>query len=323
MKPIDYIHRCIELAAHGKGWVNPNPLVGCVIVHNDKIIAEGWHKAFGQAHAERMAIDDYLLKGGDSEVLKDSDLYVSLEPCSHFGKTPPCADLLVHYQFRKVYVALLDPNPLVSGMGIQRLRDSGIEVEMGLAIEEARLQNRFFLCYHEKKRPFIVLKWAESSDGFIAPLSRERTAISGLESQKYVHALRQECSAILVGRTTMIGDNPQLTDRYFGGPQPVKFVLTSLAEKGPIDDFQVVQSAEELIEKCLEQGLNSVLIEGGLQTLNHFLSKELVDEIHLLRSKSMLLTSGIEGPKFNSSQFEKGLISENDNDFITVYRRIY
>lgn len=323
MKPIDYIHRCIELAAHGKGWVNPNPLVGCVIVHNDKIIAEGWHKAFGQAHAERMAIEEYLLNGGDSEVLKDSHLYVTLEPCSHFGKTPPCADLLVQYQFRKVYVAILDPNPLVSGMGIQRLRDSGIEVEMGMAVAEARLQNRFFLCYHEKKRPFIVLKWAESSDGFIAPLSRERTAISGLESQKYVHALRQECSAILVGRTTMIGDKPQLTDRYFGGPQPVKFVLTSLVENGPIDGFQVVQSAEELIEKCLELGLNSVLIEGGLQTLNHFLSRGLVDEIHRLRSKSMVLTSGIEGPKFNTSQFEKGLTSENDSDFITVYRRIY
>lgn len=323
MKPIDYIRRCIELAALGKGWVNPNPLVGCVIVHNDKIIAEGWHKAFGQAHAERMAIDEYLLNGGDSEVLKDSDLYVSLEPCSHFGKTPPCADLLVKYQFRKVYVALLDPNPLVSGMGIQRLRDSGIEVEMGMAIEEARFQNRFFLCYHEKKRPFIVLKWAESSDGFIAPQSRERTAISGLESQKYVHALRQECSAILVGRTTMLGDQPQLTDRYFGGPQPVKFVLTSLTEKGPIDGFQVVQSAEELIEKCLEQGLNSVLIEGGQQTLNYFLSSGFVDEIHLLRSKSMVLTSGIEGPKFNTSKFEKGLTSENDSDFITVYRRIY
>lgn len=323
MKPIDYIRRCIELAAQGKGWVNPNPLVGCVIVHEDKIISEGWHQGYGQAHAERMAIDEYLSAGNDAEIFKECDVYVSLEPCSHFGKTPPCADLLVKHQFKKVFVSLLDPNILVSGSGIEKLRQAGISVEVGIGEALARSQNRFFLSFHEKKRPYFILKWAESSDGFIAPESRFRTAISGVESQKYVHALRQECSAILVGRTTLLGDNPLLTDRFFGGPQPVKFVFSSSWNGDLDEDFQRVENVQQLIKICMEQGLNSVLVEGGQQTLEYFLATGLVDEVHKIQSKSMALGVGITGPQFESAALGLDKVShtENESDFITVYKR--
>lgn len=324
MKPIDYIRRCIDLAAQAKGWVNPNPLVGCVIVHGDEIISEGWHRGYGQAHAERMAINEYLSAGNDSEIFKECDLYVSLEPCSHFGKTPPCADLLVKHRFKRVFVSMLDPNILVAGSGIEKLKQAGISVEVGIGEMLARSQNRFFLCFHEKKRPYIILKWAETSDGFIAPESRTRTAISGVESQKYVHALRQECSAILVGRTTLLGDNPQLTDRYFGGPQPVKFVLSSAWSGDLDDDFQKVENIQQLIKICMEDGLNSVLVEGGLQTLEYFLANGLVDEVHKIQSKSMALGVGIKGPQFDHDLLSLEIVSytENESDFITVYNRI-
>lgn len=295
-----------------------------MIVHRGKIIAEGWHKAYGQAHAERMAINAYLESGGNAEIFKECDIYVSLEPCSHYGKTPPCADLLVKYSFPKAYIAQLDPNILVSGKGIQRLINSGMEVEIGFLEQEVRLQNRFFLCYHEKKRPYIILKWAETADGFIAPESRERTFISGSESQRYVHALRQECSAILVGRATFEGDKPQLTDRFFGGPQPLKFILsTNLENEVNPTDFQVVLNANHLIETCLLQSLNSVLVEGGLQTLNHFLAEKLVDEVHVIKSKNKFLSEGVKSPALDIHDLglEKVLESENEDDLIFVYRR--
>jgi diaminohydroxyphosphoribosylaminopyrimidine deaminase/5-amino-6-(5-phosphoribosylamino)uracil reductase len=303
--------------------VNPNPLVGCVIVHDGKIISEGWHKGFGQAHAERMAIDEYLSAGNDAGIFKECEVYVSLEPCSHFGKTPPCADLLVKHQFKRVFVSMLDPNILVAGSGIEKLKQAGISVEVGIGEALARLQNRFFLCYHEKKRPYIILKWAETQDGFIAPESRIRTAISGVDSQKYVHALRQECSAILVGRSTLLGDNPQLTDRYFGGPQPSKFVFSSSWSGDLNDDFQRVENVQQLIQICMEQGLNSVLIEGGLQTLEYFLATGFVDEVHKIQSKTMSLKSGICSPHFESVQLGLEVVSqtENESDFITVFRR--
>jgi len=323
LKPIDYIHRCIELAAQGKGWVNPNPLVGCVIVHDGKIIAEGWHKAFGQPHAEKMAIDGFLLNGGNPELLAESELYVSLEPCSHFGKTPPCADLVVKYGFKKVYVSLLDPNKLVAGKGIEKLNNAGIVVEVGLGKELAIKQNRFFLSFHEKNRPYIILKWAETLDGFIAPESRERLSISGLESQKYVHALRQECSAILVGSTTWIVDKPELTDRYFGGPQPVKFVLSSKNNVEEFIDFHWVNTTGDLVEKCMNLGLNSVLVEGGSKTLNTFISDGLFDEVHIIKSKIKALEKGIKGPEFNLKIVKDFTMNsiENPNDVIEVYKR--
>lgn len=308
--------------------MNPNPLVGCVIVHQGEVISEGWHKAYGESHAERMAIDTYLDAGGNADIFKECDIYVSLEPCSHHGKTPPCADLLVKHGFRKVFIAQLDPNVLVSGKGIQRLRDSGMEVEVGFLQVETRLQNRFFLCYHEKKRPYVILKWAETADGFIAPLSRERMSISGHESQKYVHALRQECSAILVGRSTFEGDKPQLTDRFFGGPQPAKFVLSASTDneesfEGYLDGFQLVSNGNQLVQQCMERGLNSVLVEGGLQTLNHFLTESLVDEIHVIKSKKRVLSTGIMSPEFHLDDLglQSVLITENVDDLIFVYRR--
>ncbi len=217
-----FMKRCLELAFKGNGWAQPNPLVGSVIVHNQQIIAEGFHRKFGENHAERMAI----LSLENKELLKQSTLYVSLEPCSHFGKTPPCSDLIIEYQIPKVVVGMLDPNPVVNGNGIKRLKEHGIEVVENVLTDSCRYLNRKFIVNQTQKRPFITLKWAESKDGFYAPSPKRIQKITGSTAQKFTHRLRQSHQAILVGIGTWALDQPQLNDRYFGGPQPVKLVMT-------------------------------------------------------------------------------------------------
>jgi diaminohydroxyphosphoribosylaminopyrimidine deaminase / 5-amino-6-(5-phosphoribosylamino)uracil reductase len=217
-----FMNRCLELAFQGSGWAQPNPLVGSVIVHNQQIIAEGYHRKFGENHAERMAI----LSLENKDILKDCTLYVSLEPCSHFGKTPPCSDLIIEYQIPKVVVGMLDPNPIVNGNGIKRLKEHGIEVVENLLTDSCSYLNRKFIINQTQKRPFITLKWAESKDGFYAPIPKKLQKITGSTAQKFTHRLRQSHQAILVGIGTWKLDQPQLNDRYFGGPQPVKLVMT-------------------------------------------------------------------------------------------------
>lgn len=217
-----FMKRCLELAFKGNGWAQPNPLVGSVIVHNQQIIAEGFHRKYGENHAERMAI----LSLENKELFKQSTLYVSLEPCSHFGKTPPCSDLIIEYQIPKVVVGMLDPNPVVNGNGIKRLKEHGIEVVENVLTDSCSYLNRKFIINQTQKRPFITLKWAESKDGFYAPIPKKLQKITGSTAQKFTHRLRQSHQAILVGIGTWKLDQPQLNDRYFGGPQPVKLVMT-------------------------------------------------------------------------------------------------
>ncbi len=306
------------MAENGRGFVNPNPLVGSLIVYNNQILAEGWHKGYGLAHAERMAID--LVQ--NKELLKDSTLYVTLEPCSHFGKTPPCANYILEHHIPEVVVSVYDPNPLVSGKGIQLLKENGVKVTVGLGREQAAHQNRYFLTFHSQKRPFIHLKWAESADGFVAHLPKQRTQISGEEAYRNTHKLRQSMSAVLVGVGTWQIDQPQLTDRVFGGPQPIRIVLDPLnsgdysnAISASVKTWVINQHKTELkgncewisVEDCANsldglmnvlcsRNINSLLVEGGANTLNRFLSHNLYDEITVYKSKMLNLTNGLRAP---------------------------
>ena len=215
------MRRALELAENGRGQVSPNPLVGCVIEHHGKIIGEGWHQKYGEAHAEVNAVNSVK----DKSLLKEACVYVSLEPCAHFGKTPPCADLLVENQVKKVVICNTDPNPLVAGKGIVKLREAGIEVETGILEKEGLELNKRFFHYLEKKRPYIILKWAETADGFIARKNFDSKWISNTLSRKLVHKWRTEEDAILVGTNTALYDNPQLNARDWTGNNPVRIVI--------------------------------------------------------------------------------------------------
>ena len=216
-----FMQRALQLARLSAVTVSPNPMVGCVIVHNGKIIGEGYHQKYGDAHAEVNAVNAV----SDKSLLSESTVYVTLEPCSHFGKTPPCADLLIKHKFKKVIVCNYDPNPLVAGQGIEKLRQAGIEVEVGLLEEEGRELNKRFFTYIEKKRPYIILKWAESADGFIAKGIYETVQISNLLSRRFVHKMRSEEDAIMVGTNTAKYDNPTLNTRFWTGKNAVRVLI--------------------------------------------------------------------------------------------------
>lgn len=216
-----FMQRALQLAQLGAGAVSPNPMVGCVIVHQEKIIGEGFHQKYGEAHAEVNAVNAIF----DKSILSESTVYVTLEPCSHFGKTPPCADLLIKHQVKKVIVCNYDPNPLVAGQGIEKLRQAGIEVEVGLLEEEGRELNKRFFTYIEKERPYIILKWAESADGFIAKKNYESVQISNLLSRRFVHKMRSEEDAIMVGTNTAKYDNPKLDTRFWTGKNAVRVLI--------------------------------------------------------------------------------------------------
>ncbi len=216
-----FMRRALELAALGQGKVSPNPMVGCVIVHQNRIIGEGWHQQYGGPHAEVNAINSVRNK----KLLPDSRLYVTLEPCSHYGKTPPCADLLLQHNVRDVVICNTDPNPLVKGAGIRKLLDAGCQVHLGLLEEEGLALNKGFFSFHSRQRPYIILKWAETADGFIGKQNKEPLWISDRISKKLVHKWRSEIQAIMVGTRTAEVDNPQLYTREWTGKNPVRITL--------------------------------------------------------------------------------------------------
>lgn len=329
-----FMMRCLELAKNGLGYVNPNPLVGCVIVKDGEVISEGWHAAVGQNHAERMAI----LRVQDPTIFKDCDLYVNLEPCSHFGRTPPCADLIVEHQFKHVFVGFGDPNPLVSGTGIQRLQQHGIEVVTDILVDKCKQLNRFFYTFHTKKRPFVTLKWAETKDHFLAPLPLEKFQISGPDTTLITHRMRAEHAAILVGVTTWEVDNPQLNNRLVEGPSPLKMVLdphlrgTYLSQITPIVVFNYIKNEiiegvefvqvteqntlDDIMKFMFGRQLNSLMVEGGAKTLQTFIDANLADEIHVYTSKTVLLDTGVKSPQHNLVQTDS---SDLNSDDYTIY----
>lgn len=312
------MRRCLELAARGLGKTGTNPLVGCVIVHNNTIIGEGYHEVYGGPHAEVNAISQVK----DQELLKESTVYVNLEPCAHFGKTPPCCDLLIARGVKEVVIAMADPFPKVNGEGIRRLQAAGCRVQVGLLEAEARLLNKRFLCYHEKKRPFIILKWMQSADGFIGR-TNERIQLSNAFSSRMVHQWRSEEAAILVGPDTAINDDPSLTTRLAPGNNPLRILLDRyLRVPRTINLFQdedplwIITTQKEGIEgkrhylkvtesdflknamhRLYEKGIASVLVEGGAEIHRAFIDANLWDEARIGVSP-IELHEGVAAPEW-------------------------
>jgi diaminohydroxyphosphoribosylaminopyrimidine deaminase/5-amino-6-(5-phosphoribosylamino)uracil reductase len=334
MNPSLFMQRALDLAERGKGTVRPNPLVGCVLVHEGNIIGEGYHEQYGGPHAEVNAIASVT----DPKLLTDATAYVSLEPCSHWGKTPPCANLLVEKGIKSVVVATLDPNPLVAGKGVKLLEQAGISVQVGLLEQEARWQNRRFFCQQEKHRPYVILKWAETQDGFIARENFDSKWISGTQSRQLVHQWRAEEQAILVGKNTALHDNPRLNVRDWTGSDPIRVVLDSKLEL-PADlhlfDQQIPTlcyttrksekltnlewvklpqiSLEALLADLHARQIQSVLIEGGSQTIHQFLAAGLWDEARVFTAP-IEFERGIAAPQLTQTPAESHAIGEDQLD---------
>ncbi len=318
-----FMQRALQLAALGRGSVSPNPMVGCVIVHQNRIIGEGWHRQYGQAHAEVNAIAAVE----DKSSLSSSTVYVSLEPCSHFGKTPPCADLLIQHGIKKIVICNLDPNPLVAGRGIEKLENTGAEVITGILEAEGRALNRRFFTMMEQQRPYIILKFAQTSDGFIAAENFGQVQISNASSKRLVHQWRAEEDAIMVGFNTALHDNPALTVREAVGQNPIRVVLdknlllpkthhifnqeakTIVYHQAGLENvdnrFQENISLQPLnyqqnilpqvMSDLYSRKVQSVLVEGGTTLLQSFIDAGFYDEIRVFTA-SKFLYQGIKAP---------------------------
>ncbi|MBR4388175.1 MAG: bifunctional diaminohydroxyphosphoribosylaminopyrimidine deaminase/5-amino-6-(5-phosphoribosylamino)uracil reductase RibD [Prevotella sp.] len=261
-----FMHRCLQLAVCGHRGAPPNPMVGAVIVHEGRIIGEGYHIRCGEGHAEVNAFAS--VQKEDEPLLHEATIYVSLEPCAHHGKTPPCADLIVSKGVRQVVVGCVDPFAKVQGRGIEKLRNAGIEVTVGVLEEECQWLNRRFFTYHEKHRPYILLKWAQTADGFIDDHG-QAAAISTPFTRMLVHQLRSEYQAILVGRITDEREHPRLDTRLWGGPSPRRYVLGG------------DMSIPSLLKDMYAEGILSLMVEGGRRTLQSFLDAGLWDELRI------------------------------------------
>lgn len=338
-----YIKRCIELAKNGLGTTYPNPMVGSVIVFNDQIIGEGWHKKAGEPHAEVNAINAVK----DKSLLAKSTIYVSLEPCSHFGKTPPCCDLIIAHNIPNVVIGTIDTFAKVAGTGIKKLLEAGKKVTVGILENECKAVNKRFFTYHEKKRPYIILKWAETKDGFIAPLNKETQKpvwITNEYSRQLVHKWRSEEQAILVGTQTVLDDNPTLNVRDWSGKNPVRIVVDrsgKISENYHVKDQKiktiVITEQKNLIstdnlqfENCIFDNLlltsiceilykneiQSVIIEGGTKTIQSFIDANLWDEARIFKG-NLSFGSGIKSPEINFNNAEKQSILEDE--LIKIY----
>lgn len=319
------MRRALELAALGRGQVSPNPMVGCVIVHDatQRIIGEGWHQRYGEAHAERNAI--HAVQPADLPLLPDSTAYVTLEPCSHYGKQPPCANLLIEKGIGRVVCCNDDPNPLVGGQGFEKLEQAGIRVERELLAEEGRWQNARFFTFMERQRPYIILKWAETSDGYMGAPGGLPVQISGPLSQRLVHRWRGEEDAIMVGTNTARNDNPRLNTRLWPGKNPIRIVIDRHNTLPPnlhlFDGSQQTIVINETgllggLASLVEQKITSVLVEGGAALLTSFLSEGLWDEMRVFRSPT-LLGDGIKAPTVRGRLVSREMIGDDE---LTIYR---
>jgi diaminohydroxyphosphoribosylaminopyrimidine deaminase/5-amino-6-(5-phosphoribosylamino)uracil reductase len=338
-----FMQRALQLAALGREWVSPNPMVGCVIVHNDLIIGEGFHQKYGDAHAEVNAFNTVINK----DLLSESTVYVTLEPCSHFGKTPPCADLLIRHKVKKVVICNTDPFPQVSGTGIKKLQAAGIEVITGVLDKAGEELNKRFFKAHQTGLPYVVIKWAETSDGFVAQKDGNSLAISNATTNITVHRWRAEEAGILVGTNTVLTDNPQLNARNWPeANNPLRIVIDkNLRIKGDFNIFDRKQKTliynlhKNQIDENLEfiqlnsdanflknmlsdlkrRGINSVLVEGGPQLIQSFFEEQYYDEIRVIKS-DMVLKEGINAPKVPSGiPLVKKYSILNDQIFIFAF----
>ena len=306
-----YMSRCLQLAALGLGKVQPNPMVGAVIVHQDKIIGEGWHRQYGQAHAEINAFASVT----QPELLKESTMYVSLEPCSHFGKTPPCADAIIRYGIPKVVIGTVDSNAKVNGGGIKKLQEAGIEVVAGVLQDQCKELNRRFFTFHEKKRPYVILKWAMTRNGFMdidrSENSNGQYWITNHELKTIVHQWRSEEDAILIGYNTMVNDKPQLTTRLFPGKDPQRFVCQRNSENSEISYYQILsEEPAEALQQLYEKKIQSVIVEGGCKTLQRFIDSRLWDEARILIG-DQVWNSGLKAPLLDGICVKEEIIHNN------------
>ncbi|WP_339333877.1 MULTISPECIES: bifunctional diaminohydroxyphosphoribosylaminopyrimidine deaminase/5-amino-6-(5-phosphoribosylamino)uracil reductase RibD [unclassified Croceitalea] len=341
-----YMLRCIELGKNGLGTTAPNPMVGCVIVHNNKIVGEGFTSPYGGPHAEVNAINSVKQKS----ILQDSTLYVTLEPCFHYGKTPPCVNLILKYKISKVVIGLKDTNPKVAGKSIQLLKEAGRKVAVGVLEKECRAHHKRFLSFQEKKRPYIILKWAETLDGFIAPEKSMREKepqpfwITNEKSKQLVHRWRSQEQAILVGTNTILKDNPKLNVRHWKGKNPIRIfidkslktrsdynvldssvktiIITAIKDESkyiPGVDYDVTEFKDLPVEICgilHKHEITSVIIEGGTKTLQSFIDSRLWDEARIFAGTNTF-DKGVKAPQISGK-----LLSERKivNDKLTILK---
>ena len=341
-----YIARCVQLARNGLGLTYPNPMVGSLVVHNGEIIGEGWHHKAGEPHAEVNAINAVKNK----DLLKTATIYVSLEPCSHYGKTPPCSNLIIDSGIKKVVIGTVDPFSEVSGRGIAKLMNAGCEVLVGIQEKSCRELNKRFFTYHLKKRPYIILKWAQSADGFLSPedqddQKREPVWITNPYSKQLVHKWRAEEQAILVGTNTAVADNPKLNTRLWKGHDPVRVVLDRklrIPEDSHLFDGSIktiifsaedsqkrnsenvifetlnfeAEVAEQICRKLYEHELQSVIIEGGRQTMQTFIDSGLWDEARVFTGE-VSFRKGTRAPEVSGEMINQKMILQNH---LKIYR---
>lgn len=340
MKDTIYMQRCLELAKLGQSKAAPNPMVGCVIVHKGVIIGEGYHQKYGEAHAEVNAINSVK----DKNLLTESTLYVNLEPCAHYGKTPPCALLIKTHKIPHVVIGCIDPYSEVAGKGVEILKEAGIKVTIGILEKESLHLNKRFLTFHQKKRPYIILKWAESKDGFIDGYDATPKWLTNEESRAIVHKMRDEEAAIMVGTNTVKKDNPSLTIRSWAGQNPVRITIDrnkTIERENHIFDAQAqniiftnkdssteannewvnIDFAQDILPQCMntlyKKGINSVIVEGGEQLLNSFIESELWDEAWQFIG-TCRLKNGVKAPSINHN-INKSMHIKNVN--LNIYEK--
>jgi len=337
---VQWMRRALEIAQFGQGAVSPNPMVGCVLVHNEQLIGEGWHRKYGSWHAEVNAVQDAVDRGNEN-LIADAVAYVTLEPCAHTGNTPPCADLLIERKVKKVVICNEDPNPKVDGRGIEKMRAAGIIVETGVCEREGRWLNRRFFTFFEKKRPYIILKWAQTADGFIDSHQGTPLKISGRLSDMHVHKWRAEEDGILVGTNTAIQDNPRLNVRLWPGQNPVRIILDrnlklsedahaydgtqptliyNYLQSSPVGNTPVryLKEHSSLGFRKLERGadeisqllndlhqlkIQSIIVEGGTRIINTFQESGYWDEIRCCQGDFSIKT-GVKAPEVQGVIFD-------------------
>ena len=334
-----FMQRCLDLAVKGIGHVAPNPMVGSVIVHDGIIIGEGYHMQFGQPHAEVNAVRS--VPSSLQHLIPQSTLYVNLEPCSHYGKTPPCADMIVQHKIPRVVTGSSDPNPQVAGKGIDRLKTAGVEVITGILKNESDFLNRRFMTYHTKHRPYVILKWAESADGFMAPAEPKQQWLSGKEAKQLVHQWRGEEQAIMVGKRTVEIDDPELTVRLVEGKNPIRLVIDRnldlpatkkiFSSSGIVHiynasqkfvdhniHFDVIDFNQPVLPQVLRslytKGVQSIIVEGGPTTLQHFIDQQLWDEARIITAP-INLNMGKRSPQISGQLLQQ---SQAGKDSIKV-----
>lgn len=336
-KEILWMQRALDLAIMGSGFVAPNPLVGCVIVKDERIIGEGYHQNYGEAHAEVNAVNSLV---NPLDII-GATVYVNLEPCSHHGKTPPCAELLIKSKVKRVIICNMDPNPIVAGEGIAKLKAEGIEVEVGLLAEKGEELNRKFFYFQREQKPYITLKFACSQDHFIAKVNGEPISFSNSESQQLVHKMRAENQAILIGVQTAIADNPSLNVRHWQGNSPIRIIIDPSnrlpKESKLVQDYEAllvftkhhtetvgnnkwiavgeknsIEFLDYILTYCYQNNIQSILVEGGTRTANQFYTAGLINEIWKIE-KQIKLGEGIPAPILTDVVFENKFIIGQDN----------